>query len=84
MRVLASGATELWADNVRPGSRLPALGSEALEIERPFHLARPDVDRTLCGDAVIGLREYPVDFEALEPHLRCPLCDERRGASHPG
>ena len=35
-RVLAS---KLWADGEPAGNRLGALGSEALEVERPFHAA---------------------------------------------
>jgi hypothetical protein len=81
LRVLASGATELWADEVRPGDRLSALGSEALEAERPFHVATPGSDHTLCGTPVRVLREYPIDFAAQEQRIRCPLCDERLG--HP-
>jgi hypothetical protein len=81
LRVLASGATELWADGVRPGNRLSALGSEALEAERPFHVAFPGSDRTVCGTSVRDLREYPIDFAAQEQRIRCPLCDERLG--HP-
>ena len=81
LRVLASGATELWADGVRAGNRLGALGSEALEAERPFHVATPGNQRTLCGTAVRDLREYPIDFAAQEQRIRCPLCDERLG--HP-
>ena len=84
--VLASGATELWADEVRPGNRLSALGSAALEAERPFHVASPGSDRTLCGTPVRGLRDYPIDFAAQEQRIRCPLCDERLGhpVSDPG
>ena len=81
LRVLASGATELWADGVRAGNRLSGLGADALEAERPFHLASPGSDRTLCGTPVRDLREYPIDFAAQEQRIRCPLCDERLG--HP-
>ncbi len=81
LRVLASGATELWADGVRAGNRLGALGNEALEAERPFHVATPGNQRTLCDTPVRGLREYPIDFAAQEQRIRCPLCDERLG--HP-
>jgi hypothetical protein len=75
VRVLASGVTELWADGVRPGHRLESLGDEALEAERPLHVALEDADRTLCDESARDLREYPVDFEALDQHLRCPACD---------
>ena len=81
LRVLASGATELWADGVRAGNRLGALGNEALEAERPFHVATPGNQRTLCDTPVRDLREYPIDFAAQEQRIRCPLCDERLG--HP-
>jgi hypothetical protein len=74
MRVLASGATELWAADVRRGHRLDALGEAALEVERPFHVALDAAELTLCGDSTRELREYSVDFQALEPHIRCPLC----------
>jgi len=76
LRVLVSGATELWADGVRQGHRLDSLGSAALERERPFHVARHGSDLTLCGASVDDLREYPIDFLALEPRLRCPACHE--------
>jgi hypothetical protein len=82
IRVLASGATELWAAGVRPGHRLDRLGDDALEAERPFHVAMPGAAHTLCGTAVAHLREYPIDFAAQEARIRCPLCDERLG--HPG
>ena len=81
LRVLASGATELWAGGVRADDRLSALGSEALEAERPFHVAAPGSDHALCGTPVRDLREYPIDFAAQEQRIRCPLCDERLG--HP-
>jgi hypothetical protein len=81
-RVLASGATELWADGVRGGHRLAGLGDDALEAERPFHVAAQGSDRTLCGTPVRDLREYPIDFASQEQRIRCPLCDERLG--HPG
>jgi len=80
-RVLASGATELWAGRVRRGDKLAALGDAALEVERPMHVAGQDSERTLCGQRVDDLREYPVDFPSLEPRLRCPLCDAKLG--HP-
>ena len=73
-RVLASGATELWADGVRPGDRLAGLGEAAMHIERPLHLAAPSSDRTWCGLPVTDLREYPVDFAAQADALRCPTC----------
>ena len=82
IRVLASGATELWAAGVRSGHRLDRLGDEALEAERPFHVAMPGAAHTLCGTAVEHLREYPIDFAAQEARIRCPLCDEKLG--HPG
>jgi hypothetical protein len=81
LRVLASGATELWADGVRQGNRLEGLGEAALEAERPLHVAIDGSDRTLCDMPVADLREYPVDFAAQEQRIRCPLCDERLG--HP-
>lgn len=81
IRVLASGATELWADGVQSGHKLGRLGDEALEAERPFHVALPGATRTLCGTDVEHLREYPIDFAAQETRIRCPLCDERLG--HP-
>ena len=81
LRVLASGVTELWADGVRPGHRLDALGERALEAERPLHVAAAGDDTTLCGLAVDHLREYPVDFAAQEQRIRCPTCDDRLG--HP-
>jgi len=77
VRVLASGATELWADGVRQGHRLGSLGDAALEAERPFHVALADSDHTLCGRPVHGLREYPIDFTAQEQRIRCPVCDQR-------
>ncbi len=82
LRVLASGATELWADTVRMGDRLDALGDAALEAERPFHVALPRSETTLCGVAVRVLREYPIDFAAQEQRIRCPVCDERLGHPH--
>jgi hypothetical protein len=81
VRVLASGATELWADGVRQGDKLDRLGEAALEAERPFHVAFPGADHTLCGALVEHLREYPIDFAAQEMRIRCPVCDERLG--HP-
>jgi hypothetical protein len=81
LRVLASGATELWADGVRQGNRLGSLGEAALEAERPLHVAVEGSDRTLCGESVEDLREYPVDFAAQEQRIRCPLCDGKLG--HP-
>jgi len=76
LRVLASGATELWADGVRPGHRLDGLGQAALTSERPFHVALLGSDHTLCGASVDDLREYPIDFRALETRMKCPACDE--------
>ena len=76
LRVLASGATELWADGVRQGHRLGSLGDAALEAERPFHVAIDGHDTTLCGEPVRDLREYPIEFEAQEQRIRCPVCDE--------
>jgi len=81
MRVFASGVTELWADGVRPGHRMDALGAEALEAERPLHVAPADGQQTLCGMPLRNLREYPVDFTALDQRVRCPRCDESLG--HP-
>jgi hypothetical protein len=81
LRVLASGATELWAGGVRRGDRLGSLGEEALEVERPFHVAIDGAATTLCGAGVGVLVEYPIDFAAQQPHLRCPICDEKLG--HP-
>ena len=83
LRVLASGATELWADGVRPQDRLARLGEKALDVERPLHLAADGAAQTLCGVAVDHLREYPVDFSAQEPRVRCPGCDQivRRSGS---
>jgi hypothetical protein len=82
LRVLASGATELWADGVRRGHRLDGLGDAALEAERPFHVAVQGSDHTLCGTPVRDLREYPIDFASQEQRIRCPICDER--LDHPG
>lgn len=79
LRVLASGVTELWADGVRPGHRLDALGEQALEAERPLHVAIAGQSTTLCGLSVDHLREYPVDFAAQEQRIRCPTCDDRLG-----
>jgi hypothetical protein len=76
LRVLASGATELWADGVRRGDRLAALGEAALQVERPLHLAADGAGQTLCGVPVDDLREYPVDFSAQELRVRCPGCDQ--------
>jgi hypothetical protein len=76
LRVLASGATELWADGVRQGDRLAGLGETAVEVERPLHLAAVGAAQTLCGVPVDHLREYPVDFSAQEPGVRCPGCDQ--------
>jgi hypothetical protein len=81
LRVLASGATELWAGGVRQGDRLSGLGEEALEVERPLHVAIDGEATTLCGARVSLLVEYPIDFAAQQPHIRCPICDERLG--HP-
>jgi hypothetical protein len=74
-RVLGSGATQLWADGVRPGNRNVGLGDAALKQERPLHVAEPEAEQTLCGMQVQGLREYAVDFGALEQLLRCPGCE---------
>jgi len=76
VRVLASGATELWADGVRMGHRLDTLGRRALETERPLHVAT-EAELTLCGTPTRDLREYPVDFSTLERHIKCPMCDQR-------
>ena len=78
-RVLGSGATALWADGVRPGSRDVGLGEAALEAERPLHLAEAEAERTICGMPVEHLREYAVDFGDLRQHLRCPGCDAELG-----
>jgi hypothetical protein len=83
LRVLASGATELWADGIRQGHKLGSLGDAALEAERPFHVAVQGSDRTLCGVSVDDLREYPIDFAAQEQRIRCPICDERLGHPSP-
>jgi hypothetical protein len=77
VRVLASGATELWAAGVRPGDRLARLGDAALEVERPLHVAMGGANLTLCGSSTRDLREYAVDFASLERHIKCPLCAER-------
>ncbi|HEX4687128.1 MAG TPA: hypothetical protein VH228_10110 [Nocardioides sp.] len=82
LRVLASGATELWAGEVRQGDRLGGLGDDALEAERPFHVAVDGNDTTLCGASVRYLVEYPIDFAAQEQRIRCPICDERLGHPH--
>ena len=79
LMVLASGATELWADGVRSGNRLSGLGEDALEAERPLHLAHKDATTTLCGTSTKDLREYPVDFAGQEQRIRCPICDQRAG-----
>lgn len=81
LRVLASGATELWAGGVRGGDRLSSLGEEALEMERPFHVAIDGAPTTLCGARAGVLVEYPIDFAAQQPRLRCPICDQKLG--HP-
>jgi hypothetical protein len=80
-RVLASGATELWAENVRSGHRMERLGDAALEAERPFHVAQEGASLTLCGTKAENLREYPIEFAAQEARIRCPVCDEKLG--HP-
>ncbi len=80
-RVLASGVQELWADGVRTGHRLDALGEAALEAERPLHVAVAESDHTVCGRSAASMREYPVEFSALEERLRCPRCDDALG--HP-
>jgi hypothetical protein len=77
LRVLASGATELWAGDVRQGNRLSSLGEDALEVERPLHVAIDDELTTLCGARASVLVEYPIDFAAQEPRFRCPICDEK-------
>ena len=66
IRVLASGATELWADGVREGHKLDRLGDEALEAERPFHVALPGAQQTLCGADVEHLR----DTRSTSPHKK--------------
>jgi hypothetical protein len=81
LRVLGSGATELWAADVRSDHRLDSLGEAALEVERPLHVAWEGSEQTLCGEAVWPMREYPVDFAAQEQHIRCPACDAQLG--HP-
>jgi hypothetical protein len=81
LRVLASGATELWAAEVRQGNRLGGLGDAALEAERPLHVAVADSDRTLCGELVHHMREYLVEFAAQDTWIRCPACDQELG--HP-
>jgi hypothetical protein len=80
-RVLASGATQLWAPDVRPGDRRVGLGEEALEFERPLHVAGEGADQTVCGESVRHMREYAVEFAAQETRIRCPVCDQRLG--HP-
>ena len=77
LRVLASGATELWADHVRMGDRREGLCDAALEAERPLHVAVEGSRHTLCGLSVDDLHEYQVDFAAQETRIRCPLCDQR-------
>ena len=81
LRVLASGATELWAPDVRQGDRGPALGDAALEIERPLHAAREGADHTVCGQPTWHMHEYPISFADQELRLRCPACDRLLG--HP-
>jgi len=81
LRVLGSGATELWAADVRQGSRMAALGDAALEVERPLHVAQVWADQTVCGESVSYMREYPVEFDALDEKDPCPACDEWLG--HP-
>jgi hypothetical protein len=81
LRVLASGATELWAADMRRGDRRSGLGELALEAERPLHVAREGADETFCGESVRHMREYPVDFAAQEDRIRCPGCDQQLG--HP-
>jgi len=81
LRVLASGATELWAATARQGDRLGALGEAALEVERPLHVAHEGADQTVCGESVRDMREYQVDFAAQEQRIRCPACDRQLG--HP-
>jgi hypothetical protein len=77
VRALASGATELRAADVRPGHRLDRLGDAASELERPLHVAWGDEPVTLCGTSTRDLREYPVEFASLAPHIKCPLCAGR-------
>jgi hypothetical protein len=81
--VFASGATELWTGQVRAGHRIDGLGDAAMDVERPLHLARDGESHTLCGLAVDGFREYPVDFSAQEQRIRCPTCDESLGQPTP-
>lgn len=81
LRVLACGATELWAEGMRRGHRREGLGDAALEAERPFHVAVKGAHSTLCGTRVEDLHEYPIDFAAQEQRIRCPLCDLKLG--HP-
>jgi hypothetical protein len=84
VRLLASGATELSAANVRPGDRLAGLGDAALKVERPLHVAQRGADLTLCGSSTRDLREYAVDFTAIEEHIKCPLCAERSASPPDG
>jgi hypothetical protein len=78
-RVLASGAYELSAGDVRPRHRMDALGDAALDLEKPLHLAAAAAKRTLCGMPVADLREYPVVFSDQDVSLRCPMCDQATG-----
>jgi hypothetical protein len=78
-RVLASGATQLWADGVRQGDRRPGLGDGALETGRPLHLASAASDLTLCGLSCADMIEYRVEFSAQEPRIQCPACAAASG-----
>jgi hypothetical protein len=80
-RVLASGATELWAEGMRRGGGREHLSDAALEAERPLHVAVDGGDSTLCGTDAGTLHEYPIDFAAQEQRIRCPICDRLLG--HP-
>ena len=81
LRVLASGATQLWSGDVRSGDRREGLGESALELERPLHAARGNADHAVCGEPTWHMREYAVSFAELELRLRCPACDRLLG--HP-
>ena len=76
LRVYSSGAMELWADGVRTGHKLGSLGDAALEAEQPLHVAAEGEQVTLCGKSTHDLHEYPVDFTATEPRIRCLRCDD--------
>ena len=47
----------MGADGVRQGDRLGSLGEDALEAERPFHVAIDGNDTTLCGAHIDDLVE---------------------------